>query len=160
MRGWMCAVGALCLCVLIVGCSEEGSEGSPPEGDQYSSRGIVTQMPGDGPNEQFRIRHEPMPDFRDAAGEPDPMPAMTMPFPPGEGVSLDGLAVGDKVSFEFSVVWATEHAGWTLTSIEKLPEDTQLDFDGDAGQPEGDHDSGAHEHMDGHTPQTVPQTSG
>jgi hypothetical protein len=70
---------------------------------------------------------------------------MTMPFPNiAEGVSLDGMDPGDKVSFSFEVRYENgrmrsyEVVGW-----EELPAETELDFTRLADLPNADADTDA-----------------
>lgn len=97
--------------------------------------GRISALPIEGdPSSQLRIYHEHIPTFRtkqgtvfvNSAGVPG-MNAMDMEFPPAEGVSLDGFAIGDKVRFSFDVNWGGERA-WEVTQIEKLDADTEIDF--------------------------------
>lgn len=149
---------ALCTSALfvsaLVGCSESTSaqhdahDHDDHSGHDHSSHnklvrtdtyedilGKISALPIEGdPLSQLRIYHEHIPTFRtkqgtvfvNSAGVPG-MNAMDMEFPPAEGVSLDGFAIGDKVRFTFDVNWGGERA-WEVTSIEKLPEDTEIDF--------------------------------
>jgi len=97
--------------------------------------GEIAAMPIEGdPSSELRIYHEHIPTFRtkqgtifvNNGGVPG-MNAMEMPFPPADGLSLDGLAVGDKIRFTFAVNWGGERA-WEVTKIEKLPADTVIDY--------------------------------
>lgn len=93
---------------------------------EYTVRGQVASLPaGDDP---LQVRHEAIPEFRN--GEKMGMNVMTMPFPLGEGVSLEGVQPGDKLSITFSVDY---QEGWSpinyrVVSYEKLPAETELDF--------------------------------
>ena len=55
------------------------------------------------------------------------MASMIMSFPVAAGVSLDGLAVEDKVSFTMEVNWGANPI-YQITRIAELPPDTALDF--------------------------------
>lgn len=105
--------------------------------DVYSGiRGEITQLPESGvPGSELKIHHEQIRDFKTKDGTISitkegiaGMRSMTMPFPLGEGVSLDSLSVGDKVSFDFVVNWGNNRPAWEITKIEKLPAETELDF--------------------------------
>lgn len=81
-----------------------------------------------------KIRHVQIPTFKKMDGKvamsPDGVPgmkSMTMEFPLGEGVSLDGYAVGDKVRFSFEAHWG-ERVSWEITAIEKLDPAMEIDF--------------------------------
>lgn len=123
-------------------CSpESGSDQSDPRSagatesspDRYTVRGVIAQLPSDGPVAEFQIHHEPIPDFRDRMGvvrEFDDgstgMRAMVMPFPVADGVSLEDVERGDKVEFDFEVTWGA--IPYQLTAIRELPADTELNL--------------------------------
>ena len=107
----------------------------PPGGDAaaaartYEVRGLVESLPDPATGAgELRIRHEAIPDLVGASGEVEPMPAMTMPFPVGEAVGLDGLDAGDPVRFELRVDWQAARPV-AVTAMEKLPADTELALD-------------------------------
>lgn len=113
------------------GCSPASEEAEPEnEPDQvYTVRAEVVGLPqGTGDAGQVRVRHEAIPDFTDAQGEVVGMASMTMPFPVAEDVDLDEIEVGDKVEMTFEVRW---DGGGPLrvVELEKLPDDTALDFE-------------------------------
>lgn len=64
----------------------------------YHVKGIVKVLPGNGTaaNEML-VKHEPIPDYRDEAGNVVGMAAMTMPFYLAKDVTTESLAVGDQV---------------------------------------------------------------
>lgn len=70
----------------------------------YEVKGEVMRLPAAGSRE-ILIRHEAIPDFRSEAGKVVGMDAMTMPFTLAEGVALDGIAVGDPISFTLETRW-------------------------------------------------------
>lgn len=114
----------------------------------YQTRGeIVALTAAEGENASLSIRHEAIPDFADRDGHVVGMDAMTMPFPPADGLDLAGFAVGDKVAVTFDVTWGGEHSGWEATSLEKLPADTELDF---TVSPKPHDDHAGHDHS-GHS---------
>ncbi|MCH8114843.1 MAG: copper-binding protein, partial [Chloroflexi bacterium] len=126
--------------VLLGGCTKEDSgEGTAPAVlHRYTTRGRIAMLPDlTNPTSELRIHHEAIDDFRHGDGSPAPMKSMTMPFPPGPGVSLDGLAIGDVVEFTFEVQWEPT-PGMSVTAIRKLPDDTELQFDM-ASQDSGEH---------------------
>lgn len=146
------------LCITL-GCSEAAEK---PEGaaaatvTTYQTRGEIVALPAAGSvagsaDPGLSIRHEAIPDFTDAHGEKVGMKAMTMPFPPADGLDLAGFAVGDKVAVTFEVTWGGEHNGWQATALEKLPDDTELDFSSppathDDHADHADHDHAGHGH--------------
>lgn len=55
------------------------------------------------------------------------MNSMTMPFPLADGVSLDGITIGDIV--ELTVIqYLGDKVPYRVSSIRKLPADTTLNF--------------------------------
>jgi Cu/Ag efflux protein CusF len=94
----------------------------------YTTRGIVRALPNpDQPGSELQIRHEDLPEFRSIDGELVGMKSMTMPFP-ADASLLEGVAVGDKVSFDFELRW-TGSPPILVTRLEVLPADTMLDFE-------------------------------
>ena len=99
-------------------------------------RGEITQLPDPNvPGSELKIRHEQIRDFKTKDGTISVtkdgiagMRSMTMPFPLGDGVALNDLSVGDKVSFDFVVNWGNNRPAWEITKIEKLAADTELDY--------------------------------
>lgn len=97
----------------------------------YTVRAQVEQLPD--PNDirkEFMARHEKIPEFKGPGGEIG-MNAMVMPFPIAEGVSLEGLKVGDKLEVTFAVDFDTvlnRPRKYAITSWKPLPAETALDF--------------------------------
>jgi Cu/Ag efflux protein CusF len=117
------SLAALAL-VAVIACRERLA----PADATYSARGQVVEMPASR-NGEMTVHHESVPGFRDRKGNPSHMDSMAMPFAVADGVSLDGIADGDKVAFTFEVRWKTEPA-LRITRLEKLPADTALVFGG------------------------------
>ena len=64
----------------------------------YHVKGIVKVLPGAGrASNEILVKHEPIPEYRDQAGNIVGMSAMTMPFYIAKGVSLESISVGDEV---------------------------------------------------------------
>lgn len=110
-------------------------QGQTPEFAQvYTVRGQIQSLPDPAdPRAELQIHHEEIPEFVGASGETVGMRAMTMPFPTlAPGVSLEGLSIGDKIRFTFGVVWvegtSRRYPTWTVTAIEPLPPETELQF--------------------------------
>ena len=121
----------------MVGCGEkEGAgekdevvvvEGMTPE--VYQVRGVVRGLPrGDEGDGKMQLMHEAIPGFKNKRGEVVGMQSMTMGFPMGEGVEVGDLKEGDKVNVEFVVTWGEKP--YYITKVEKLPDDTELEFRG------------------------------
>lgn len=138
------------------------------EPDVYTDiRGEIVSLPDPNiPNSELKIRHEQIRDFKTKDGTISVnangvagMASMTMPFPLGEGMDLDGFSVGDKVEFDFTVNWGGGSApAWFVTRMETLPADTELDYTNvieenledlkDAAHDMMDHDHSDHDHSD------------
>lgn len=124
---------ALFLCA---GCGG-GEPTDEPAGEvvRYTVRGRVAALPSpENPAAEFQVRHEPIPDFK-SGGEIVGMRAMTMPFPIGEGVSLEEIVVGDIVELTFETTYSPDTQmveSYRVISITELPPDTKLVFDGQA----------------------------
>lgn len=136
-------------CLLhLAACSGSAPEPVEADPDLYSTRGIIRQLPdASRPGSELFIHHEAIPEFVDIHGEPKGMGSMTMPFPVTSAEQLDGLAVGDRVGFEFEVRWQGSPP-MRITRIEPLPAETRLEFerveaDG-AHADDGAHSDGAH----------------
>ena len=89
----------------------------------YSVRAMVVALPVDGGG--ITLKHEAIPMFVDIKGDIVGMQPMQMAFPLGEGVSIEGIEVGDKVEFTFEVDW---DPGFFIVSISTLPDETELDY--------------------------------
>lgn len=153
------------------GCSNESEPAAPPADtivrvDTYEDiLGIVATLPEAGkPGSEFKIHHEHIPGFKTkegtvfvtADGVPG-MKSMVMSFPLGEGVTLDGLEIGDKVRFSFDVNWGGRPP-WVVTTIEEIDPETEIDFAnkvsnetptapaGDTPDPHAGHDHDGHDH--------------
>lgn len=130
---------AAALCTLVAACTPgtgqgpgraSGSPESAVEGPvhTYQVRGEIAALPmADDPSTELTIRHEAIDDFTDIDGDVVGMSSMTMPFPLAAGVSLAGLAVGDRVAFTLEIEWQG-NPPYRITRIDKLPPDTALEF--------------------------------
>ena len=96
-----------------------------PADGTYQTRGRVQRMSGSGASRELSIHHEDIPDFKSREGETVGMPSMSMPFAVKPGVSLDGIAAGDPVSFSFEVRYGASPM-LLVTALTELPPATTL----------------------------------
>lgn len=71
------------------------------------------------------IHHESIPDFVDGYGEKRTMHSMAMAVALEPGVSVQGLAVGDKVEVSF-VVDRERYPSFHITALRELAPETAL----------------------------------
>lgn len=99
--------------------------------DRYTVQGIVAELPIEGsPTTEFKVRHVAMPHFVGQDGKLG-MDTMTMGFPVKQGLTLEGLKVGDKIELAFEVDFDTvtgQLLDYRATGFSVLPPETQLDF--------------------------------
>jgi Cu/Ag efflux protein CusF len=135
---------ALAASALLSGCDEPAGSGAAsgakggaagkidetqPPNETYVVRGVVRQLPVAGqPQTEFKVKHEAIDNYVNRFGEVVGMGAMTMDFPRANGVSLDGLAVGDVVELTFAVWRKDGRVSYKTTAIRKLAGDTKLEF--------------------------------
>ena len=119
----------------LFGCGQDDSASQPAVVHSYDVRGVVRQLPRPAaPQSELWIHHESISGFVDINGEEKGMESMTMPFIPSPELSLEGIAVGDKVTFTLEIDWdATPPA--TITTIDTLPADTLLEWEAATEQP-------------------------
>ena len=68
------------------------------QGYSFTVKGVIKALPGNGrAANEILVKHEPIPNYRDEAGNVVGMMAMTMPFYLADVKTLEGLAVGDSV---------------------------------------------------------------
>jgi Cu/Ag efflux protein CusF len=100
---------------------------SRPPPRSYSVRAEILRMPGvDRRHPEMMVRHEAIDDYVDEFGFAVGMDAMEMSFPTDPPPAVQGLAVGDKISFRFAVDW--EKPAIVVDQIQKLPPETELHF--------------------------------
>jgi Cu/Ag efflux protein CusF len=112
------------LAILGIGCGD----GDTPEVARHTVRAEIVKLP-DPPGSEVFLRHEAIPDFRDATGRTVGMTTMTMPFALGPGVRLDGYAPGDRIEVDFEVRWSGSGDPLRIVRVERLPPGTRLEFD-------------------------------
>ncbi len=131
-----------------LGCSDSTSQSSSTNQTQsqddgltrhsYTVRGKVVTIPSaERPIDDLQIRHEAIPDYKDRMGDVvvnskgvQGMMAMTMGFPLADGVSLGDITPGDIVEFTFVTTWGEDYPTYEVTTITKLPAETELNFGG------------------------------
>ncbi len=130
-------IPAILCAIIAAGCSRgthEPSATAAIDARTYVIRGEVISVPqADKPGTEFIVKHEPIDDFRNAAGQIVGMNTMGMPFTPGQGVSLEGIKPGDKIEMRWVLQWKPESKEY-VESVRKLPAETQLRF-GEARPP-------------------------
>jgi len=127
-----------CAAVALAACSERAQQQpdqTRPDQIYRGVRGVVADLPDPArPVSNFVVHHERIDDFVNGAGEVVGMAEMQMPFPLAEGVSIEGLAIGDKIEFTFEVRWDRSRTpplpSWHLTEWTRLPPETELHFGG------------------------------
>jgi len=108
----------------VLGCQDHHA-GS---GQTYTARAKVVQLPApDNPASGLYLSHEAIDRFVDRDGKVVGMDPMTMAFPLGKDVSLDGLQPGDVVEFKLHVDWEASPEV-EITGLRELPAGTQLSF--------------------------------
>ncbi len=125
----------------LMGCSKSTEEPEPTPvvttpAEVYVVRGIVRALPDPAdPRTELRIHHEHIPDLLGKDGKvhvnrdgTTGMKAMEMPFPLGDGVSLDGIAIGDKVEFELTIT-RQPRTTFETTRMTKLADDAEISFE-------------------------------
>lgn len=121
---------------LAAGCGGEGARrasspepATPPDGT-YTVRAEVVGVPESERQDdrQLRIHHEALPDFVGFEGEVVGMASMTMPFPLGPDVDLEGVDEGDPVEVTFEVRWEGTPPV-RIVELRELPPGTELDFE-------------------------------
>lgn len=131
------AVAVACL-FLALGLSSCGPSSPPPSARDsqpaqplatYSVRGVVIALPDPSRkgSPDLEFHHEAIPQLKDRDGNVVGMGEMTMPFPLADGVSLEGVKVGDKLDVTFVVDWSRAPVH-RITAWKMLPDETELDF--------------------------------
>lgn len=114
--------------VLCAACDRDGETGVPTaEARTYTVRGAVRGTEG-----ELTLQHEAIPDFVGPGGEVEPMHAMTMSFPVGPAVDLEGLSLlgpGAPVEFDLHVDWSASPPV-RVVAVRPLPTDTELQLAG------------------------------
>jgi len=135
-HGGMIAITLLCAW----GCKRDTAESrdtKAPTGESapahtYSLEGVIRAIPAPVAEGQIvTILHQAIPDFRNVEGDVVGMMSMPMPFLLPDGFDLKSLNVGDAVKFTFVVDWKSK-LPTQITSIETLPKDHKVDFQGTA----------------------------
>ena len=117
--------------LLIGGCASrhsgkaQSSTTQPGITYSYHLLGIIKALPAPGElPENVTIKVGPIAHWVGMSGKIEPMMAMTMPYQLAHGVTLHGIAIGDKVAFTYKVNWTTDRM--VLTRIRTLPANTVI----------------------------------
>lgn len=120
-----------------IGGAMPGCESKPPQPvttgftnpERYTTRGVITELPDAKRvgNPDLMIQHERIASFKDASGKVVGMNSMIMDFPLAPGVSIAGLAKGDKVELVMEVDWS-QLPPHRASRITKIDAGTALDF--------------------------------
>lgn len=110
--------------LLAAGCG--GQAGGPAGGNTYTVRARVQQLPSQGSG--LYLEHEAIDNYVARSGKVEGMDSMTMPFPVGRDVSLEGIQPEDIVEVQLHIDWQDEDNPVEITAIRELPRDTRLDF--------------------------------
>jgi len=114
------ALAAVMVCSLVTSaCRGDAAEA------RYTVRGAVENLAEARGAPVALIHHEAIPDFVDGYGEKRTMHSMAMAFGIASGVSLAGIAVGDKVEVTF-VVDRDRYPSFQITAVRELPAGTEL----------------------------------
>lgn len=128
MKAVLLAVACV-VAVPLVGCDSKPPSTAPAAkpGPTHTVRGKVEGLPvKDKPSTSFMVHHEAIAEWLRPDGTKG-MNSMTMPFPLADGVSLDGITIGDIV--ELTVIqYLGDKVPYRVSSIRKLPADTTLNF--------------------------------
>ncbi len=128
------SAAALSTLLLAAACKPSPPAAVAAAGDaDYRVRGEIVRLP-EGSGGEIWIRHEAIPDFKDAEGKVVGMESMSMPFAVGAGLDLAGRAPGDRVTFTLSMRWNASPAN-AITALELLPEGTALPWDPPVEEP-------------------------
>jgi len=95
----------------------------------YVVRGQIIDLPeASRAVSEFVVKHEAIDTFvNPSTGEVVGMGSMEMPFPLAQGVSLDGLHIGDVVEITFEDYYKPTRR-YQVVKVTKLPADTALEF--------------------------------
>jgi Cu/Ag efflux protein CusF len=114
---------ALLFPLLAAGC---GGQAGKTGGHTYTVRARVQQLPSQGSG--LYLEHEPIDNYVARSGKVEGMDSMTMPFPVGKDVSLEGIQPGDVVEVQLHIDWEEEDLPVEITALRELPRDTPLEF--------------------------------
>lgn len=98
---------------------------APAAGPTHTVRAKVMGLPtANDPSSAFTLLHEDIPGWLAPDGSKG-MHSMQMPFPVARGVSLDGVALGDKVEVTVRQ-FMSGPTPYEVSALRKLPPDTKL----------------------------------
>lgn len=122
------AFSSLLLLGVLAACqpAKAPAPAAPPR--TYEVKGEVMRLPAAG-SRAIVLSHEAIPDFQSADGKTVGMDAMTMPFGLAEGVSVEGLAPGDRVTFTLETRWELDRDPVRVIRIAKDDAIYKLDLE-------------------------------
>ncbi|MFI4917329.1 MAG: hypothetical protein ACIAS6_12590 [Phycisphaerales bacterium JB060] len=138
--GPLLAAGLVVCTLSLLACEAEQDEAPAAPDARYTTQGRVYSLPDPAsPASEFKIHHEAIPNFVNGQGEVVGMNSHPMSFPRvAEGIDIDSLEVGQPVRFTFDVTWGEAAPTWTITELERLPDDTWFAFEADPAEPQSD----------------------
>jgi hypothetical protein len=120
------AAAAIALALALFACESREKPPATPADQTYTLRAQVTGLPT--PKQALRLHHEAIPTFVDQDGKTIGMEEMEMEFPfLAPAAKLDAIALNDKVEATMEIRWKSKPR-YQLTTIRKLPQDTQLNI--------------------------------
>jgi hypothetical protein len=120
-------LAALAVLFLLASCEQRRPAPITPPDQAYTVRAVVTALPNP-PKQALLLHHEAIPQFVGADGKVIGMASMEMEFPVlAPGVSLQGIAAGDKIEFTLEMRWKSAPR-YQIGSIKKLPADAAVNL--------------------------------
>lgn len=111
------------------------TQGAQKAGPTHVVRGRIEGLPVQGkPGSQFYVHHEAIADWLRPDGS-NGMNSMVMAFPLADGLSLEGLSIGDVVELTVTQ-FPGSRTPYQTRAIKKLPAETALFFGASERAPE------------------------
>ena len=124
----VCGIGILIVLARCGSRNQPAATGRGAPEAAYMTRGRVMMLPSTtNPAAEFQIHHESIESFANPNGTVG-VGSVIMPFPIGADSSLNDLAVGDPIEFEFAVWTTPGKRHYEARKIRKLPAETKLNL--------------------------------